>query len=554
MKKLLLLLLFIVSTISYASDVSINVNPSAPVVGENFTVTFLINTESEDEPSISFNPLGAEVISKGATGVSTRTTFVNGKLSVERKLTVEYELIAQSAGEVFLRDIKIDLGGKTINHPTKRISIYNEKLKKPNVFVQAEVSKQEVFVNQSIVVRYYLYTKLNVANFEIKKFPQLDKFLKRYHDERLALERVEYEGELYNRKVIYTAQLYGQTPGDYTIDPISLMVQYSERGNDPFGGIGFGFSSLRSKTISSSPVKIKVKQLPIENVPKHFTGLVGKHQFSLKLNKNKFLVNEPIEIDFNVTGPGALELFESPLIISDANLEELVSNTDLKINQNFMATKSFDISYLGRGATSVAAKKIPFTYFDPDNEKFVTVELDFNGVEVVGGDIATPDKIKNEFKNTTTSQNNKSIEQVTDSNLAFIPIYKLSNTYRYQAKNITLILGFILFMVIGFRFRDYFTNRKYVAPSVLKIIKSQGVNYSNLFSLLSLIRQKDDTDLEEIIHNSDLSVKGKEYFQKLLGDCEKEFQKSSSVKNKEVNKKYLAEVEKILKKKNGSIS
>lgn len=549
MKKLFLFLMLIVSNICFAANVEISVNPINPVVGETFTVTFSIYSESSDEPAISFNPLGAEVVSRGSYGVSTRTTYVNGKLSVERKITVDYELMANAGGEVFLRDIKVEMGGQTYSHPTKRISIYKEALKTPEIFVKAEVSKSELYVNESMLVRYYLYSKHGVSNIEIKKFPQLDNFLKRYHDERVAAQRVEYDGELYNRKVIYTAQLFAQKEGLYTVDPITMIVQYSERSNDPFSGIGFGFSQLRKKTILSEPVKIKVKKLPFENVPSSFTGLVGKHEFELNAIKNKYLVNEPIEISFKVKGPGALELLEAPVILSNANLEELVSNTDLKIDQDFMGMKTFDITYLGRGPVKEGAKKIPFTYFDPDSEKFVTVELDFKGVEVVGQAIA---KINESKSNSAPSQAQNSDSPKTfdvKETPAFIPFYKLVNTYRYQSKNILILLLIIFVLITTLRFKEYFSNRAYTPPSVIKIVKTQGVNYSKLFSLLSLIRQKDDKDLKDIINNSKLSKKAKVYFEKLMHDCEKEFQGSSSIQNISVNKKFLAEIEKIIKKK-----
>ena len=39
-------------------------------------------------------------------------------------------------------------------------------------------------------------------------------------------------------------------------------------------------------------VKIEVKDLPVEGMPKSFTGLVGEHDFKIKINKNKIHIQK----------------------------------------------------------------------------------------------------------------------------------------------------------------------------------------------------------------------------------------------------------------------
>ena len=140
-------------------------------------------------------------------------------------------------------------------------------------------------------------------------------------------ERVSHEGKLYTRRVLYTAQLYAQSPGVYKIDPITLGVSYNARSRNSLNNFGFGFNlgRLKTKSLRSKVVEVTVKALPIDGVPPSFTGLVGKHEFSLKVNKNKFITNEPIEVSLAVRGEGALELLEAPPILSSPSIEEFES-------------------------------------------------------------------------------------------------------------------------------------------------------------------------------------------------------------------------------------
>lgn len=552
MKNLVFLFTLLISTFSFAGEIAIEINPPEAIKGEPFNVTFSITSEDGSDPDISFNPLGVEVISRNQTGVSTRTTYINGKLSVERKITVEYEMVSNALSYAYLRDIQVVIGGKTLKHPTKTIRVLSQPRQNLDIFALAVVDKSELFVNQSLLVRYYLYNKIPISSYDIKKFPQLNKFLKRFHQERVNAERVEYRGEIYTRRVIYTAQVYAEKAGKYKIDPITLFVQYPYRRSDPFGSLGMGLSlrSMRNKTVRSKLIEIEAKSLPTEGVPPHFTGLVGKHDFKLKLNKSKFLVNEPVEVKFSVTGPGALEIFDAPKLLSHPSLEAFESNSDLKVEENFIASKSFDMTYLGRESLEIEAEKIPLSYFDPKLMKFVTVELSIEGVKVIGEAITRSGENKTEVKPEQKVEPSVTVLPTVDNQKVLIPIYKLVNTYRYQSTKINAILIAVIFLLIGFKLKTYWSERSYIDISPVDVIKKQGVTYSNLHGLITLLDQGQGQNMVELIESSPLSKKAKAYFVKLIVERENEYKSGVKLKKKAINKKYLSEFVKVIKSKN----
>lgn len=559
MEKILVLLSFFILNIctSFAADLSVEVNPPDVIKGEAFTVTFSITSEDGDDPDISFNPLGVEVISRNQTGVSTRTTYINGKLSVERKITVEYEMVSNALSYGYLRDIKVEVAGKVLKHPTVRIQVLSQPRQNPAIFALAVIDKSELFVKESLLVRYYLYNKVPISSYDIKKFPQLNKFLKRYHQERTNPERVEYKGEIYTRRIIYTAQVFAEKSGKYKIDPITLYVQYPYRQQDPFSnlGLGMGFRSMRNKTVRSNLIEIEAKELPSENVPSHFTGLVGKHEFKLKLNKSKFLVNEPVEVKFAVKGTGALEIFEAPKLLSNSSLEEFESNSDLKIDENFQGTKTFDMTYLGREAMEIKGGIIPLSYFDPEQMKFVTVNLQMDAIKIYGEAVSrssnSPSETKKEEAPSKTSSPATVIEK---PNELFLPIYRVINTYRYQSRNINIVLLVVIFIFGLYKLKDYVGGRSYAEVSPIRAIKKEGVTYSNLHGLISLLNNDKNQDMLTTINESNLSKNAKDYFIKLVLDREAEFKQGASVPEITVNKKYLSEFEKLIRNKNENIS
>ena len=78
-----------------------------------------------------------------------------------------------------------------------------------------------------------------------------------------------------------------------------------------------------------------------------------------------------------------LEVFEAPKILTDDLIEEFESTADLKINQDFTSTKTFDYTYLGRGSVVVPAKTLNLAYFDPKSKSYKVQSIEVASFEIV---------------------------------------------------------------------------------------------------------------------------------------------------------------------------
>lgn len=529
-----------------ADSLEVTVEPREPVVNENFKVVFEVTTEQGTDPIVNFDPLNVEVISRSETGIRTRTTYINGRLSTERSLTIVYEMVATRGGSAFLRNINVDLNGSRIEHRTVRINILKTPKRARDILVRAEVDKDEAFVGESILVRYYLYNRAPVVSTDIKKFPKLENFLKRYHQEKMTAERVELNGSIYTRRVMYTAQLFASEAGEYDIDPITLGVQYSRGGSSPFDSFGLGsrYGQSRNLTVSSPSVPIRVKALPIENVPASFTGLVGKHDFKLELNKNKFVVNEPIELTLKVAGTGALELYEAPRIFTEQSVEQFETSSDLMVREDFSASKSFLYTYLGREAQVIENKRIPFSYFDPESLQFKTEYIDLGQIIIAGrsGSAAKADP--------AVDPDSRPVEREgppPQRTRTFEPLYKLAATYSYNALHIAAILGLILIVCLLSVFREKLFTRKGRKKGLIAEIGRNGVNYSRLHGMIS--RLGSGADMKDTVRGSALSEQSKQFLIDLIDKCEAQYKESGATKSFRVPKKFLRELSSAIEEK-----
>lgn len=543
MKRIILLLLLLASHFVSANDFDIEVMPKEPILGENFNVVFKVKTSSSNTPDIQFEPKGVQVLEKNFIGRSTRTTFFNGKLLSETTLNFQYEMTPEKTGNVYLKKIKVIVDGKEITKPDLRIRILKKPKIQAPIMLTAEPSKERVFLGESVIVNYYVYYRVSLQNFTIKKFPKLDKMLKRYQPEQTRVERVSVGNQMYQRRLLYSAQVFPEKKGKLKIDSMSLKVHYAVRENNPFSGLGFNIGSrnLKSRTVNSETVYLEVLPLPTEGMPKNFTGLVGKHDFSLNINKTKFLLNEPMEIKLKITGPGALENIDAPSLIESASLEEFDVKSDLELSQNFSGTKTFEYVFLTRAPLKTEARQIELAYFNPENLKYEKQSLTLPAIEVIGQAVATSDANSKAVSSTTKtefSDNGTTLMAPLESALPFFTLKRIN-------------IGLLVFVLFLFAYKNKGLLKGFQVSKKKQVLKDAlhgNITYQKLIELLKVYNQ-DFQSFKSFVTTSDLDGSTREYLMGLLSEIEKaEFAPRGEKKKVKIKKKYLKKLISLLER------
>lgn len=552
-KIFLSLILFVVGT-AFADDLSIKVDPYEPLINEPFSVIFNINTQSEKGPYISFDPGRAEVIEREKGGVSLQTTIINGKISSKREITYRYQLVTDRPGILRLKNIVVDTGDGKITHKDLRIKILRKSKVAKNIFVKAVVSKQDAFLGEGLDLNYYLYYRVQAGGTEIKRFPKLKNFVKRFRNVRAKEERVEESGLVYVRQLVYSARIFPEKVGELKIDPISINVQYvaGNRGNSR-GGFGFQFRQYKRKTLRSKTVKVNVKAIPSGMVPKNFTGLIGKHDFKLVLNNNRYLVNEAIEFKFEATGPGMLENYEPPTLYSHDSLESFDTKSEMVEISGVKSKKVFEYTYLARGPLDLAESEVELSYFDQDKEAFVGVKVVTPSLKVAG--VASVGKRSGAIRDGAPKKEDTP-GPPPRNRLLIAPEFTSYEAQGGVSKKYITLAVYILFVVflalVLLWFSLTFWKRDTSDIDIfLKKIEKVGINYSNLYALLSLLlKNGEDKKIETIIKGSPLSDDAKTYFKNSLVLAEENNYSGSKENSIKFKKRFFTELKKVLNESN----
>jgi len=547
--KIVTFLIFIFITFnSFANELKISVAPLKPAVNEVFQVTFRIFTDSDDDPQIKFSPDNLEVIGRGNQGISTRTIYANGKLSVTREINVTYEILGKKTGTSFLRDIRVTLDDKTLTHPVVPITILKQAEESPDIFLKADVPKSELYVGEGLVVRYYLYSKGPVNSVDIKKYPKLNNFLKRYLQEAERSERVSFNGEVYLRTQIYAAKLFPEKVGEFKVDPLSITATYSSlRSGDPFGAFGFN-RSYKTKSLSSEPIKVIALPLPTP-IPEGFVGLVGKHSFELQFGKNRLIVNEPLEVKLTISGVGALENLEAPQVLKHPSFEEFETNGDLKIANSDVATKIFTYTFLPKDNAKIPGFQKLFYYFDADLKKYEAVPLNFPEIEVAGAKIVesrdskvtTPELMK---KKDSDDESLRIDSKFTDFNLIQSRIsFKNFIPYMNIALATIAFLLLIVPIILKAKVRNFFNS-----DNIPKEFKKGHFDLSHFLKWITPLTEDSGKTPILLIQASDLSEDAKNYFISIIRDSESsQFSKEKIVFKFVYNPKHFKNLDKYIK-------
>ncbi len=545
------------SQLGIAATVTAKIYPESPIAGEVFELRFEIEGSFDAEPFISFDKSSIEVLGKNEQGVSLSTTIVNGRIVTRKISKYAYSLKADRAGSFRIRNIKTVIDNEEIKSADILVNVLQEKKEPEDAFLKAEIDKSEVYVGEAVRVDYYLYYRVFVRSQEIREFPKLNGFIKRFYMPNEAPVRVEHGGEIYQRSAKYSAILFPEKEGELTIDPLKISLdQEIKRGNSQLlGAYGFSMGQFRPRNLSSDKISVKTIPLPTDKLPKDFIGLVGNHKFNFKIDKTKFLINEPIEFSLEIEGNGALEKVDEPIFYSDKNLEKFDTKSDLVELSPGLSKKIFSYTYLGRGPLKIEESNASLSYFDPKSRQYVEYKFKLPAIEVIGTAMATNSNL--EKKTQVQDAHNDQIIPTKKNDfippaqkIILAPIFSDSWSTKLQSISfinkclLSLHLIVLLLLANSFRKQGNITATQF--DSLIRKLKKGDMTYNQFLSLMDFFRTSHNDSIEQVINRMNITSEAKTSLKGYLKKLEKNFYdlngSSSSVK---FEKKYIGQIKKL---------
>ncbi len=366
-----------------APTITATIDAKQVLVQESFTWKIEV-VGSDEMPHIRLPDIKKLALLSGPMQ-SSNYSYVNGKMSSKKSLS--YTFVALEPGSVTIPSIEVFLGKRAYRTKALKLEILASRKassKNPgsnqSVYLRAIPSKTNIYVGEPVYVRYKLFTKVGVYNYQVDKLPDAVGFwaeeVVQGSQPRLVSEVID--GVRYNTAILKTVLYYPTRSGDLTIDPLKteleVEVKANQRSRRTFNDPFFNSTRKATRNFLSNPIKIKVKKLP-DPRPINFNGAVGDFQIKANLDTNAVFANDAVGLNITLQGTGNFKSISLP----EPDLPESIDifkperTTAVSIqNMRHKGAKKATYLLVPREPGKLIIDPIEFTYFDLNSRKYIT--------------------------------------------------------------------------------------------------------------------------------------------------------------------------------------
>jgi hypothetical protein len=428
MKKVIVLLLLLFGS-TLVAQVQFEAKASKNSLGlnERLRIEFTMNADGDNFSPPNFEQSGFKVV--GGPSQSVSQSWINGRSSFNKSYI--YILLPTQKGTLTIKQASIEINGEIYKTTPVKINVTNaiEIPKDPNempaisaddnIYLVADISKSNPYINEPITVVYKLYFSYNIgiSNWRELNKPKYNDFWSQNIDiKQLVAQEGMFKGERYRYVVLRKTVLYPQKSGKLEIEPLSLDIDCQVPTNRR-NFWGQAVMTEDSKRVSAGSKVISVKPLPESGKPEDFSGAVGRFDFKAIPSKTVLKNGESFDLNVSVAGTGNLKLFTLPKPVLPAALEmyDPVHDENVSTPLTGMTGKISDrYTIIPQYKGNYQIKPLRFTYFDLGSQKYKTITSQpitinvLDGPSVASSEKATPNAVsKNKVEVTKTFAYNK---------------------------------------------------------------------------------------------------------------------------------------------------
>lgn len=379
--------------------------PSRVATGENFRLSYTINTQDVEDFRAGNIPNGLEVIAGPYTSQQSSYQMVNGHTSSSSSITFTYTLYADKPGSYTIPAAKAKINGNSVSSRSVKVTVSGKaqsngsgmpqmhqddnegsqmraagsRISGKDLFIKVSANKRRVHEQEPVLLTYKVYTLVDLTQLE-GKMPDLTGF----HTQEVPLpqqksfkiERVN--GQPYRTVTWSQYVMYPQMAGNLKVPAITFkgIVVQQNRAVDPFEAFfngGSGYVEVK-RNIQAPGLTIQVDPLPTK--PANFSGGVGRFNISSQLSNTEVKAGEPITMRIVIGGTGNLKLVKLPEI----NLPKNFDKYDPKITDKTKLTANgvegnmvYDVLFVPRSQGKYTIPAVEFVYFDVKSNGYKTI-------------------------------------------------------------------------------------------------------------------------------------------------------------------------------------
>ena len=412
MKRTFSIVIMILAVITAIAQTLTGSAPSHVAVGEQFRLTYTVNTQNVSDFRASDIPDELEVLIGPNRSMQSSYQMINGHTSSTSSITYTYIVSATKNGSFTIPPAHIVAGGKTIASNSLTIKVSGtasnarqrqrddegaemrdagSQISGSDLFIKVSANKSRVHEQEPIVLTYKVYTLVSLTQLR-GDMPDLKSFYTQEVDlpqqKSFSVEHVN--GRAYRTCTWSQYVMFPQITGKLQIPSITFegIVVQQNRNVDPFEAFfngGSGYIEVKKKIVAPG-IDIQVDPLPQR--PANFSGGVGKFTISAQFDKTETKANDPVSMRVIISGTGNLKLLKLPVI----NVPKDFDKYEPKVTDKTKLTSSgiegsmiYDVLIVPRHQGKYEIPPVEFTYFDTSENAFKTIKSEGFTLDVAKG-------------------------------------------------------------------------------------------------------------------------------------------------------------------------
>ena len=415
MKRLTTILSMVLAVVAAMAQTLTGSAPSHVATGEQFRLTYTVNTQDVSDFRAGDIPDELEVLIGPNRSMQSSYQMINGHTSSSSSITYTYIVRATKNGSFTIPPAHVVVGGKSIASNTLTIKVSgspsssssgssrqhaNEEgeirdagsqISGSDLFIKVSANKKRVHEQEPILLTYKVYTLVGLTSLR-GDMPDLKSFYTQEVDlpQQKSFSIETFNGRPYKTTTWSQYVMFPQMTGKLEIPSITFegIVVQQNRNIDPFEAFfngGSGYIEVKKK-IQAPGIEIQVDPLPQR--PANFSGGVGKFNISAQFDKTEIKANDPVSMRLIVSGTGNLKLIKQPVVNFPKDFDKyepkVTDKTKLTSN-GIEGSMIYDILVVPRHQGKYEIPPVEFTYFDTSENAYKTIKSESFTLDVAKG-------------------------------------------------------------------------------------------------------------------------------------------------------------------------
>lgn len=402
------------------ADVRVSVRAEPDQLSQDESTSIVVKAEADGqmgELDIDFSAPDFDLINQYEGSTGFQTVYDNGRFSAKTTKSLIKVLRPRKSGTLIVDQIKVKVGGKIIDQPALRISVFGggaggqatgqglqegrrshggQARSGKRYFLQTDVDKDKAYLGEQVIASYYLYFKPNsrISDPAITKFPEFDGWLREEMDiparrGNMPIEQVSLNGEPWSRVLLARYALYPLKAGELAVDPMTVKIKVLVTGqsqsdeDDPFGGI-FQIPQFKDVVEIGNSIVFHAVDLPSQGKPSDFSGAVGQFSIEGMVDKNQVKAGDAITLTAKVEGRGNVTTIQKLGLGLPGDIEIFDTKGRILPPVAGLSTKVFEYVLVPKNEGQFNIGPLTLSFFNPKSGSYESKTVETIPITVTG--------------------------------------------------------------------------------------------------------------------------------------------------------------------------